>query len=297
MIDFELYRIFVEVAKEENITKASAKLNISQPAITKQIKNLENQLSIKLFERKSKGLSLTVEGKKLFESLKNPIEELNKIDEQTSKEKNINIGTHNHMGSCIFGDVINEYCLKYPNVNLNLICEENSEMIRKLKSKELDIVFSKKYSEDILDCEIKYVKLGYLHEVFIANKDSIFANKEITLEDLENQIIYVPRIYAQIVARLKELTIGKNLKLKNSSYKTILELTSSSNVLGLITREYINESDYKKFNLVEVKTKIDLGETQFGIYTNSNSFEELNDLIKLIKVYFNGGKYERFIKD
>lgn len=297
MIDFELYRIFVEVAKEENITKASAKLNISQPAITKQIKNLENQLSIKLFERKSKGLSLTVEGKKLFESLKNPIEELNKIDEQTSKEKNINIGTHNHMGSCIFGDVINEYCLKYPNVNLNLICEENSEMIRKLKSKELDIVFSKKYSEDILDSEIKYVKLGYLHEVFIANKDSIFANKEITLEDLENQIIYVPRIYAQIVARLKELTIGKNLKLKNSSYKTILELTSSSNVLGLITREYINESDYKKFNLVEVKTKIDLGETQFGIYTNSNSFKELNDLIKLIKVYFNGGKYERFIKD
>lgn len=297
MIDFELYRIFVEVAKEENITKASAKLNISQPAITKQIKNLENQLSIKLFERKSKGLSLTVEGKKLFESLKNPIEELNKIDEQTSKEKNINIGTHNHMGSCIFGDVINEYCLKYPNVNLNLICEENSEMIRKLKSKELDIVFSKKYSEDILDSEIKYVKLGYLHEVFIASKDSIFANKEISLEDLENQIIYVPRIYAQIVARLKELTIGKNLKLKNSSYKTILELTSSSNVLGLITREYINESDYKKFNLVEVKTKIDLGETQFGIYTNSNSFKELNDLIKLIKVYFNGGKYERFIKD
>ena len=42
MIDFELYRIFVAVANEENITKASDKLNISQPAITKQIKNLEN---------------------------------------------------------------------------------------------------------------------------------------------------------------------------------------------------------------------------------------------------------------
>ena len=50
MIDFELYRIFVAVADEENITRASEKLNISQPAITKQIKNLENQLSIKLFE-------------------------------------------------------------------------------------------------------------------------------------------------------------------------------------------------------------------------------------------------------
>ena len=131
MIDFELYRIFIEVAKEENITRASEKLNISQPAVTKQIKNLETQLSIKLFERKSKGLSLTTEGRNLYEKLKNPIEELNKIDEQIGKEKNINIGTHNHMGSCVFGKVINEYCLKYPNVNLNLICEETSQMFKK----------------------------------------------------------------------------------------------------------------------------------------------------------------------
>ena len=41
------------------------KLNISQPAITKQIKNLKNQLSIKLFERKSKGVALTNEGRKI----------------------------------------------------------------------------------------------------------------------------------------------------------------------------------------------------------------------------------------
>ncbi|MBP3707823.1 MAG: LysR family transcriptional regulator [Clostridia bacterium] len=149
MIDFELYRIFVVVAEEENITKASMKLNISQPAITKHIKSLEKQLSIKLFERLSKGVSLTEEGRRLYEKIKNPIGELNRVDEEMCKEVSINIGTHNHMGSCVFGDVINEYCLKYPDVNLNLICEETSEMIRKLKSKELDIVFSKKHSEDI----------------------------------------------------------------------------------------------------------------------------------------------------
>ena len=52
MIDFELYRIFVAVATEGNITKASDKFNISQPAITKHIKNLENQLSMILVESK-----------------------------------------------------------------------------------------------------------------------------------------------------------------------------------------------------------------------------------------------------
>lgn len=285
MIDFELYRIFVAVAEEENITKAGEKLCISQPAITKQIKNLENQLSAKLFERKSKGVVLTSEGKALYEKLKKTIEELNRIDGQTAIEKFINIGTHNHMGSCIFGNVINEYCLKYPKVNLNLICEETSEMMKKLKNKELDIVFSKKDDNDILD-GIEYIKLGYLHDVIIASEESIFATQELTLENIENQIIYTPRTYAQAVSRLKKLTSGKNLKLKNSSYKTILELASSGKALGLITREYIDREDYKKFNLVEVKTSIELGKVEFGIYIGSNKFKELNNLIKLIKEYF-----------
>ena len=285
MIDFELYRIFVTVAKEENITKASEKLNTSQPALTKQIKNLETQLGIKLFERKSKGVELTLEGKKLYEKIKDPIEELIRIDRQIGKEKVINIGTHNHMGSCIFGNVINEYCLKYPNVNLNLICEETPKMMKKLQNKELDIVFSKKENSELLS-GIQYIKLGYLHDVIITGKNGVFANQELTLENIEDQMIYTPRNYAQAVTRIKELTVGKKLKLKNSSYHTILELASSGKALGLITKEYVSQEDYKKFELVEVKTSIKLGKIEFAIFMNTNKCKELNDLIKLIKEYF-----------
>lgn len=285
MIDFELYRIFVEVAKERNITKASEKLNVSQPAITKQIKNLEEQLSMKLLERKSKGVELTLEGKKLYEKIRNPIEELNTIDRQVCKEKVINIGTHNHIGSCIFGKALNKYYLKYPNVNLNLVCEETSEMMKKLQNEELDIVFSKKDSNEILN-GIEYTKLGYLHDVIIASKNSDFANKEVTLDNIGTQIIYTPRTYSQALKRLEMLSLGKKLNLKNSSYNTILELTGLGKALGLITREYVDENDYKKFNLVEVKTTLKLGEIEFGIYTNSNKSTELNDLIKMIKEDF-----------
>ena len=63
MVDLELYRIFKVVAEEENITHASEKLNISQPAVTKHIQNLEEILNIKLFERTNKGLILTKIGK------------------------------------------------------------------------------------------------------------------------------------------------------------------------------------------------------------------------------------------
>lgn len=137
MMDFELYRIFVVVAEEESITKASERLNISQPAVTKYIKNLENQLSLKLFIRKSKGLELTEIGKELYNRVKLPISELNKIDEQFCREKVINIGTHNHLGSCIFGDIINHYSLKHPNINLNLVCEETPKMMQMLKERRI----------------------------------------------------------------------------------------------------------------------------------------------------------------
>ena len=80
MVNLELYKIFVVVANELNITKASEKLNISQPAVTKHIKNLENILGRALFKRSNKGLTLTEIGLELYESLKNPIDEIIKVE-------------------------------------------------------------------------------------------------------------------------------------------------------------------------------------------------------------------------
>ncbi len=287
MIDFELYRIFVAVADEENITRASEKLNISQPAITKQIKNLENQLSIKVFERKSKGVALTNEGKKIYEKLKNPIEELNKIDAQIGKEKIINIGTHNHMGGLIFGQAINQYTLKYPNVNLNLVCEKMDELLRKLKNKEIDIVFAKKYDNEEVPKGLKFIKIGNMHETFIVNKQSEMAGQTLTFDNLKGKMIYIPREYEQTTKRIKELTQNSDIDLKLSNYRSIVRLVNEGMVIGVVTAEYLYDWEWKEFNLVEVKNNIGLGECEFGIYLNSNKFRELDLLIDIIKKNFN----------
>lgn len=286
MINFELYRIFVAVAEEENITKASDKLNISQPAITKQMKNLENQLSIKLLERRSKGVTLTKEGKKLYEKLKNPIEELNRIDGRVGKERFINIGTHNHMGGLIFGQAINQYTLKYPDVNLNLICEEIEELLKKLKNKQIDIVFAKKYNTEVPE-GLKFIKLGYMHEVFIVNKQSKLVNQTLTLDNLKGQLIYIPREYEQTTKRIKELTKNTTINLKLSNYRSIVRLVNEGMVIGVVTSEYLYDWEWEKFNLMEVKNDIGLGKVEFGIYLNSSSFQELNRFVKTIKENFN----------
>ena len=68
-LNLNLYRIFYFVAQSRTIMEASQKLNISQPAVSKSIKNLENMLNISLFYRSKNGITLTPEGKKLFENI------------------------------------------------------------------------------------------------------------------------------------------------------------------------------------------------------------------------------------
>ncbi len=286
MINFELYRIFVAAAKEENITKTAEKLNISQPAITKQIKNLENQLSMTLFQRKSKGIELTQEGKELFEKVKNPIEELNRINEQIGKNRKINIGTHNHMSGLIFGNVLNQFTLKYPENNLNLICEDIDNLLNKLKDKEIDIVFAKRYSAEVPE-GLKFIKLGYLNETFIVNKKSDLVNKALTFENLKEKTIYIPRNYEQTTKRMQELNKNNDLNLKLSNYRSIVRLVNEGMVIGVVTEEYLYDWEWEKFNLAKVENKIGLGKVEFGIYLNSNKFKELNLLIKMIQEYFN----------
>ena len=59
MINLELYRVFIIVAKNKSITRASNELSISQPAVTKHIKNLEDALNTQLLVRKNNGIELT----------------------------------------------------------------------------------------------------------------------------------------------------------------------------------------------------------------------------------------------
>ena len=285
MIDFELYRIFVAVAKEENITKAAEKLNISQPAITKQIKNLENQLSMTLFERKSKGLKLTIDGHELLEKVKNPIDELNNVNENFYKNKKINIGTHNHMSGLIFGNILNQFTLKYPDTNLNLICEDIDDLLKKLSNKEINMVFAKKYNEKVPE-GLKFIKLGYLNETFIVNKNSDLVNKTLTFDNLKGKVIYIPRNYEQTTKRMQELTKNSDLSLKLSNYRSIVRLIDEGMVIGVVTEEYLYDWEWENFNLAKVNNEIGLGKVEFGVYLNSYKFKELNFLLDMIKEYF-----------
>ena len=128
-INFELYRIFYVVANHSNITKASEELNISQPAISKSIKNLEDQLGGNLFIRTKRGVTLTEEGKEFYNYIKQAMEYINNAEKKFTNLINletgcIKIGINTTLTKEFLLPFLEEFHSLYPKIdNSSLIYE------------------------------------------------------------------------------------------------------------------------------------------------------------------------------
>src|SRR5690625_1473517 len=124
-MDIRQLEYFYEVAKHLNFTKAAAHLHISQPSLSKTIKNLESELGGALFYRGPKQLELTDAGKaflvntkKVLEAFENLTSELNDVIELRKGE--IKIGIPPIIGAAFFSRIIGKYKEKYPSIEMSL---------------------------------------------------------------------------------------------------------------------------------------------------------------------------------
>lgn len=289
MINLELYKIFVFVAKEGNITKASEKLNISQPAVTKHIKNLEEQLGVTLFKRNKYGMELTDKGRELYKEVSESILKIYKAEERVRSNRNIHLGSHVTMLSRMFGKCIADYYELNPNSQIEVTNETFNDMLNMLENQKLDIVLSKKVDESVYNTnKIEFIKLGLLHDIFVINTNSRYKDIVFSKEKLAQEKIYDPK-----KTSLTSINLMKELKLtadteniKNITYTTMLGILKTEDSIGIITKEYIKD-ELEGNKLAILKTDFEFEPMEFGIYINKeNKFKELKDLIKIMKNEF-----------
>jgi len=190
-IDFELYRIFYVVANNGNITKASEELNISQPAISKSIKNLEEQLGGQLFVRTKRGVILTEEGKEFYNYIKQAIEYINNAENKFTDLINleagcIKIGISATLTKEFLIPYLKEFHKLYPKIDIQIETSLTSELIPKLRNGLIDIVIfnmnDKNYGNDI-----EIMKCKKINDCFVVNKDyEYLVNQKLSLSDLNN---------------------------------------------------------------------------------------------------------------
>ena len=145
-LEFRHFKYFLAVAKELHFRKAAEKLYISQPGLSRQIKQMENDLGIKLFERHSRKVELTKAGLYLQKEL---ITNFKRLDDILDKTKLINDGINGNLKLAYVGSamqkLIPELLLKFretnQNVLINLTENDNERQIQALLNQEIDIGF------------------------------------------------------------------------------------------------------------------------------------------------------------
>ena len=119
------YKIFYEVAKAGNISKAAKELYISQPAISKAISKLEDSIGIPLFTRSSRGVQLTAEGQVLFEYAKEAFEALTRGEQELKRIQefdigHLRIGVSNTLCKYVLLPYLKTFIDQYPHMRISI---------------------------------------------------------------------------------------------------------------------------------------------------------------------------------
>lgn len=284
MVNLELYRIFKIVADEENLTRASEILNISQPAVTKHIHNLEDELKLKLFYRTQYGMKLTVDGEKIYNQIKDAINALMNVENNIRQNAILNLGIHTNMPKEIYRAIIAK--IKQDNANIEITIEKRptEDMFLMLEKQQIDAYLSKKQPEDIHNKSIKFIRLGSFHDNFFVNSNSKYLDKNI-LKDDEKITIYTLRNISSTSRNLENILKEKNLKnieIKNATFNTIIEEMQNEDIIAYITEEYIQQ-ELECGKLRKLELGIESPALEYGIYYNSNNkIKNVKSLFKSI---------------
>lgn len=290
-INLEYYKIFYEVAKEQNITKASENLNISQPAISKTIKLLEEKLGGTLFVRTKKGVILTEEGKEFYSYIIKAMEYINSAENKFSDLINletgvIKIGINSTLTKEFLLSYLEIFNKSYSKIDIQITNGITSHLINELKNRLIDIVFLNLNDKDYGN-DIDIIKCKKIHDVFIASKKySELNDKVISLNELKNYPLIFQakgsntRNFLDNFLKEKNITLKPNIEL--ASYSLVTEFCKAGFGIGYAVKEFI-QKDLNEGKIFSLKIKENIPERYIG-YAISNKHLPSFSTKKLIEI-------------
>ena len=136
-------KVFVEVYKNENITKAAENLFITQPTVTRAIQELEEHYGVTLFERINKRIKKTEAANKLYFHATHIISSIDQMEKEMRNWDEIGIfrvGATPTIGSVLLPNIIKKFNEKHPNLTIKTTINNGTELQKSLYNNQLDIV-------------------------------------------------------------------------------------------------------------------------------------------------------------
>ena len=234
-INLNLYKTFYDVAICKSISKAANINYTSQPAISRSIKNLENELNTKLFIRTKKGIELTEKGKELFFYVEQGYNSFLTAERSLLEDKNLtsgklSIGIPSHIATFYLFDAIDSFHKKYPSVEITIISKSTSSLLTSLKRHEIDFMIDSE-PINIVDKDITIRHIKYLHNTFVADYDYDTSNIK-DLESLANETLILP-----IKGTANRASLDEFFSLHKITPTNVLNIHTSELIQGAIKRK------------------------------------------------------------
>ena len=213
-MNYTQIRSFNAVTKYRSFTKAAKVLNVSQSAISEQVKAIEYRFKIKLFLRNGGGVSITEYGKKLYDITKD-IDDIHEQAINLLKSSNqltsgtLNIGT---VAPIHLMPILSKFSKKFPKINCNIVFGNSVQIKEKILNKEIDIGIL----SDINDQKSLYSKPLVRDKLllFASVENSISKKKSISFKDTLNETFIVREKGSQTRALVEKELLHLGIKKK-----------------------------------------------------------------------------------
>ena len=262
-INLDLYRIFYIVAKNGSISAAADILYISQPAITFQIKKLEEQLGVSLFTRTKRGVILTDEGSTLFEYVEKAMNDINNGESALSNLKNldsgiIRIGSSTTVCKHVVMPYLEKFHELYPKIEIQIVNNLTTNLIKDLRNGNLDILFLNLPMNE--DKDLKITPIKDVQDIFVGNKKFYdLTGGKVLLKDLDKYPLIFQKLPSNTRSYLNNYLKDNNTDLRPQlevvSYNLIMDLVGAGFGIGYATKEFIKQ-ELENNTLFEIKVEL-----------------------------------------
>lgn len=236
-INLNLYKIFYEVALSESISDASKKMFITQSAVSKAIKKLEEDLNTNLFYRNSKGVKLTQKGEELLFYVEEAFNILvtakrTMIESKTLNKGKISIGVPSQIGSFYIFEDITNFHKKYPNIEITIISKTTTQLLKLLEQHEIDFIIDTSPINTKID-NIIIQPLIEVENCFVAKSDTLIdVDKIKTIKDLAKYPLVLP-----IKGTDNRKQLDKIFEKNNVELNDVINIHTSEMIAGSIKKD------------------------------------------------------------
>ncbi|MBC3889384.1 LysR family transcriptional regulator [Acetobacterium paludosum] len=202
-MDIKQLKYFLAIAEEGQITAAAKKLNMAQPPLSHQLKLLEEELGVKLFERGPRHVQLTDSGKILMNRAHQILELTNSVVKEVKDLSNglqgtLSIGTVSSSGATLLNERMSEFHKQYDNIKFEIF-EGNTFTLIDLLNKGIIEVGIVRTPFNALNFECKYAKTEPMIVAIPKEMNWKSNNMTLSIRELKNKPLIIYRRFEQLI--------------------------------------------------------------------------------------------------